>query len=594
MESIDYDKYYTITPDVAFGTPVYIHSHERTLRRVTSQDIGLSSSLSNAIQQIHGNYVDTMNALRMGRERLLAIQNKLIQAGYPTTSTGAPKGMTEELKNINREILKVRTRIMNGKRRQKSTENTSNAVSKLMKELDSQPNKTIKEFLDSQDFDVSAFLGARMAAVFNKKRYNQGKIITIEEVKNYTYDAFKQYLKINNEKRSNKIAEDLNKSIITAVDPKKEFADLIKRLEKDLPILTNLDNLEAREIEDKNLYDTLKRIGNINIGALYRMGSLGEVAAGYAGKGGSGTIEYQTSDNKTIAATNQLVGAKIGIAGGDSVTTDIKSILTSLEEVINYGISVKLNPRYFRKEIKNSDTHIYNKYDAIKDKSWATDKELQYYVLNYQALSLVRFPNKDKEMYRDAAQGIRPTPIKCGVSARIFDLIGELEKALLVDAFIRATIGSLFVSEDNENEDYISKISEAQGLPVIIQTSGGQYWTSDILQKLEQIIMNYKNDPEKVGSFIENFTPYKPYGTDSQKNKLENLLIDLYMAKAENKYNDNREILDNRYEELIADQKIVSILRQIENVNKIRYGNNLDELLGEKTWKIKFDFSKFL
>ena len=197
-------------------------------------------------------------------------------------------------------------------------------------------------------------------------------------------------------------------------------------------------------------------------------------------------------------------------------------------------------------------------------------------------------------MYREAAEGIRPTPVKNNVGAGIFDLIGELEKALLVDAFIRATIGSLFVSEDNKNEDYISKISEAQGLPVIIQTPGGQYWTSDILQKLEQIIMNYNSDPEKVGSFIENFTPYKPYGTDGQKHKLENLLIDLYMAKAENKYNDKREILDNRYKELIADQKIISILRQIENVNKIRYGNNLDELLGDKTWKIKFDFSKFL
>jgi hypothetical protein len=54
------------------------------------------------------------------------------------------------------------------------------------------------------------------------------------------------------------------------------------------------------------------------------------------------------------------------------------------------------------------------------------------------------------------------------------------------------------------------------------------------------------------------------------------------MAKARNKYDYQRTEEDNRYNELINDEEVRKILEQIEEINKIRYGNNLSNLINKK------------
>ena len=106
-------------------------------------------------------------------------------------------------------------------------------------------------------------------------------------------------------------------------------------------------------------------------------------------------------------------------------------------------------------------------------------------------------------------------------------------------------------------------------------------------------MQNYSKNPEGIAEFIENYTPYDPYGKEGNESKLKELLIDLYMAKAENKYDKNRVIENNRYEELVKDEKVNKILQEIGKINKIRYSDRLSNLLN-KNWKIKFDYSTFL
>ena len=102
------------------------------------------------------------------------------------------------------------------------------------------------------------------------------------------------------------------------------------------------------------------------------------------------------------------------------------------------------------------------------DAAFQSDASLTYYILNYQALSLVHFPAKDKKMYKEASEGIRPTPSTSTLDYRLYDIIGMLEKTLITDAFIRSIVGQFFSGFYN-GEVSLGEISSAQGIPIIIQ-----------------------------------------------------------------------------------------------------------------------------
>lgn len=595
-------SYYSIKPKVAFGTPTYIHSHTTTIKDITNGIMPAFQQLTAIVNEIRDNYDRAMEALLTARFKLDVVQKQLINAGYPVDNDGRPLQVSQLLIAINKEINDTRAVITGAKksRRIQAPEKTSVAAQELLKRMYDKQGKyakeTVNEFFNSERFlesygsAVGKHLLSRLTTMLNSswghKKGTEKNQYSKEKVLDLSYKVIVENLKNYTETGQERLRKELTRSVKEQVGIiKQEYDRLIERLKTYLPVLNNLENIDAAKVDSetrqilKILSDKDRRL------EIMKLGILEELVIVQAN-----SIE-QAQEGVSVKVHDTLVniGSKEGITGGDSFTTDIKGMLDGLEGAIAYGISVKLNPRYFRKTEKNIPaTQSYPKLSAIKDAFTDKQNGLIYYILNYQALSLVSFPFAAPKTYKSYYVTDTLPPVKSdALSADKYDLIGMLEKALISDAFIKALIGEAF-SAFYSGQPTLDEIAAAQGLPVMLQTLRGKVWMTEIIDNMIEILKEYKSKPEQIIKMVENYTPYDKYGGKEQE--ISQLLVELFKAKLRN-YAEEPRGEENRYDELIQDSEVLSILNQLEKINKIRYGKDKLNNLFSKKWMIKFDFT---
>lgn len=590
--------YYSIKPNVAYGTPTYIHSHTNSVKKIMDGALPTLKSLSSVTQEIKGNYDKTTLALKNAQLKLSTIQQQLINAGYPVDNSGRPLQISTLLATINKEISDARAAIMGAKksRRKPKPENLDAKAAELIKELygNADADTTLNSFFESQGWAegsgqaIGEYLAQRAATMVTNSRANKkGKqaIFSSKEVLNMSYKEITSYLKNYTPKGQDRLTKQLSSYVMEKVgNVKEEYNRLINRLKISLPVLNNLENIEAAQI-DNETKKILKILSDKDQRAeLMKLGYLEELAIVQA------NIQDQANGDIAVKVGDKQIniGSKEGIVGGDSITTDIKGMFDSLDGAITYGISVKLNPRFFRKTEENIPAaKQYQELGKISDAFTNRQNGLIYYILNYQALSLVSYDFVSKEEYRQMyLNDTTPTPKSGALDSKQYNIVRMLEQTLISDAFIKALIGEAF-SGFYSGEPTLEAIGAAQGLPVMLQTISGKCWMSDLISNMVGVLDKYRSNPSSIKSIVDNYTPYDLYG--GKEAEISELLKDLFKAKMRNSF-EKRNKGNNRYDELIQDNEILSILKQLEKINKVRYGTNLNKLLTKK-WTIKFDFT---
>jgi hypothetical protein len=98
--------------------------------------------------------------------------------------------------------------------------------------------------------------------------------------------------------------------------------------------------------------------------------------------------------------------------------------------------------------------------------------EYVYYVLNVQALSLVRF-RQGYSHYIKVKKGKKPeldTPPTVNESNKLVHITEEIEIILSKIAFVKAVIGSLY-----DGSSSLRNVEQVKGLPVILSTPKQDY-----------------------------------------------------------------------------------------------------------------------
>ena len=349
--------YYTIKPETAYGDPIYIHSHDRTIRQATEGKINISTNLEKAIKEIHDNYLKSLNALDNAYTVLKNLQDKLVNAGYPTRD-GKPYGLTDKYKIIRNHINKLRSDIISGKTVIVHREKTGIDESKAKELLNQQSSSTVENFIMSNG--VGEKLLMRLTEILNKaeyvkarKKHGQQEHFTEDQVKQMVWDEFKAYLKVT-EKNKDAKAKDMARATRVSYTKKQiekmGYKKLIEDLKTYIPILQHIQDgqiVDPEKINDENLLAILEQLtDNKKQDIIFKLGYLAELAV-YE----TNNIEYKDKKGNILGKQDaSAIGSKKGIYGGDEATTDIKNVFQGIEDAIIYGTSVKLNPRYFRKE----------------------------------------------------------------------------------------------------------------------------------------------------------------------------------------------------------------------------------------------------
>lgn len=604
------ENFYKIPAFVLYGSPVYIHSHETSLQHsMTDQSIAAAHTVRSTVKEVTKVIDEIKKSLDVTINLLTTETNKLINAGYPIERDGRPAGLTDRYKKIGQEILKSRKRIMDLQNNKKISKYNylSEADKKAMEELvdlslsGKAKEKLVQDFANSSewkgkltDLFMERIAKSLSAAALRKTKTNNNRIFTAEDVAKLTLNEFVKYFHLTKKNRDTKLRSlksNIKKQIDSALA---EFNSLINNLKKYMPILNNLNNLSHSTVQDPNLLSLLNLIGG-NSQILPKLGYLTELAGIFGDLySGEGMEVGVVVPGSTGYVMKESVGTKKNIAGGDSVTTDILNTLEKGEAVFKWGTSMKLNPRYLDKRavnvnnVENSLPSLRGYNDLTKSRD---NRELLYYLLNYEALTIARYSWLTPETFEktkdsEFAESIQP---KSGPLHGLVDFLGELQQSLMIYSFIVALVGDFFTPYSS-TPDSLESIRNAQGLPIILQTPTGQYWTKDILIKLKEMIVLCSNNPSLAKSFFSNSIFNK---TNSNDSTIESLLKDLYVAKVEDfwtgKKNSRKK---SRYSQLYENEKIKNILSQLEGllIEKIGGKDIIEKMLSSK-WYIKFDLS---
>lgn len=578
-------EYYSITPKLAYSTPVYIHSHTRSLTKAVSnvselkQLQGILSQVRNEKRRVDGLVQQTYQILENKK-------NELINNQFPTENN-KPKKLTKTLRELHNTVSEASNKFV--------------AWSKGDVDISYDHHHSIgvwflrNKVLESlSDNILDSFIVDQSRKIKNKT----GKILllTSKEISSMSIQYLSKKFKedYDYDMSPDEIAESLLK--------RKDFFKVVKDVIKGIP---EIKKIYQYDINSLNYSDSIKQgLKAIVSGRSYfsKLGSVFELAH-HSPKKQSVTKKQTRSQKKSNAPKITIYKRSMEIVSenkkeSDILTTDIKVEFDNLKTALQYGMSLKLNSTRFK-----SSNNVLTDNDLGSLKPLLTtlnklqnDEKFRYYVLNVQALSLVQF-KESYDTYLTAQEGHRPTsttPIK---DKRLVYIVEEIELMLSQIAFIKAVVGSLY---DEEKWDDIGAM---KGLPAILSTPQQDYWTSDIILYMMNILKQSDQNKYTLTQFVMNYTPYDPYRDDSRAKDLQNLLVDLYVAKAENAKNTFGDALTyenltdhfvaegkNRYEELKSDKKILELLRKINKLNLMINPKRMDKLISKK-WTIQFDYS---
>jgi hypothetical protein len=217
-----------------------------------------------------------------------------------------------------------------------------------------------------------------------------------------------------------------------------------------------LKNSNVLKTKDPNLLPTVQTITESANSLLSKQGYLTELIVGFQGEG---------SNPSQVQFNNQLNGNKIDInlevlgkknAGdgkkyeyGDAVTTDIRTVIKGLADRAEtiVGLSVKLNPAYFRKTESLTVNEINSSLPLLIDQQ--TKNSLVYFLTNYSILSRMAYPLNDKEYRKQYNNSdIMAAPGRENLLSINFSILDDIQESAAILLFVKGVIGSLFFSNN--------------------------------------------------------------------------------------------------------------------------------------------------
>lgn len=499
-------KYFKITPETAWGGTIYIHSHARSLK-----DSDNRTQCSNAIKElqdeIHLAAEKVSQNLTSTIEYFQLETDKIKRAGYPLTPEGKPAGMTQRYEQIKNELMdayKILTtpgKVVERNKRVKNT-STEDEVKQLLSLLAAnQAEVAIKTFLDAEQEkgNIGKIISTRLLQMLKNKKYKQrAEKVQIDINKETEELTVEEVVKIL--KKRNKKEVDFGKNVISDLQKAAKEKEIIEKVEAFKKLVATAKEFISEHgdvlSKDKEVAHIINDIMNNETTELMKTGNLLEAIIAYMGTSidsqGRGIIDWKKDNNElqaTAVATTQVLGRKdttdTGLSLKHQLTTDIKVMLDTMNEAI--GISVKLNPAYFRKyEHLTADdmNELLPNYAANETLS----SQIMYYLSNYAFLTQMYYPKNDSSYRGKFGWSFDVDgPIK-GSAVQWTDSFGDIQNSLATLLFIKGVIGSFFLHSSNvDNIDNFYQELQEQGVPLIIQTSVAQYWTVDLLRAIQKI-----------------------------------------------------------------------------------------------------------
>lgn len=558
-------NYFSITPKTAYGSTIYVHSHSRSISyELKKQNYkNALANLVNAIEQAAQSTIDNLDTvIKLLEQRT----QEIVDCGYPTKD-GKPYGLTDRYKEFNKIMMKFYD-LARGAKTQARKKITSKQASDFWTQIENELNsgQLIADILEKINIgpDVADILISRLDIMRNKSKY-QKKVdpklltkdiasLTAQELAEIFRDKRKKNIVINQSTK-----DDLTKGVMMARDILQEWKDLLDAAIKYAPILHNPN------LNDANFMELYNRVFKYPGQFLPKQGLLEEFIATFMGdiinNDGTGAIVYNSNGSQVIV-TQQAIGAKHGMTLGDQITTDIKALLDQSEEV--FGISVKLNPAYFLKS--NLSLTPQEQEDLIPNwKQLNLNNALVYYLTNFAILSKIEYPRDDKS-YRTnyRSTGSMAAPVSGSLKFTSGDLFEKLRTAVVTNLFIKGVVGSLFMASATP-KDYnsFSSAIQEQGMPIIIQTSVGQYWSKDLLKTIKKIAMS-----GKISEIFQHLAKNPLESLSKNVNKIYNNFIELFALKVDYafKHPVTKDYDGDRYAEIAEEENISDKMKTIVDI----------------------------
>lgn len=217
-----------------------------------------------------------------------------------------------------------------------------------------------------------------------------------------------------------------------------------------------MKNSNVLKTKDPNLLPTVETITKSANSLLSKQGYLTELIVGFQGEGSDPSqIQFnnQLNGNK-IDITLEVLGKKNADGGkkyqyGDAVTTDIRTVIKGLADRAEaiVGLSVKLNPAYFRKNESLTVNEINSSLPLLTDRQ--TKNSLIYFLTNYSILSRMAYPLNDKEYRKQYNNtGIMAAPGRENLLSMNFSILDDIQESVAILLFVKGVIGSLFFSNN--------------------------------------------------------------------------------------------------------------------------------------------------
>ena len=177
----------------------------------------------------------------------------------------------------------------------------------------------------------------------------------------------------------------------------------------------------------------------------------------------------------------------------------------------------------------------------------------------------MEYPRNDKD-YRlnyQKTKSMEP-PVSGSLVFTSDELFERLRKAVAINLFIKGVVGSLFMASVNPKDynSFASAIQE-QGMPIIIQTSVGQYWSKDLLRTVRDLATN-----DQVLTVFEKFSKNPLESLSKKVSKITTAFIDLFALKVDYafKHPVTNDYDGDRYAEIAEEASISDKMKTIVDI----------------------------
>lgn len=559
-------NYYKITANVAYTTPIYVHSHATSLlESQRTADAAVKATLSQIKKEINNIFSKSLQQAEDVYTFLYDRTNELLSTGFDFNNVfGYAKDIF-----IN-YIEPYRQAIKNNKVTLKVNRQTKEEIVQLLTN-DTSSGSVVDIITDTYGTMVAEIVRT------NLKKITKAKNMTDINIEDLTVDDLKKEFKGRGKHTlSKQFAKDLVKTIVheDVADLNAFFTSLCNNFLDIIKLAKGTNENKFQELE-KRIYNIQQTKNTLP----QKMGKLKEITDCYGlviSIGGWDAVELVSDDTHAL-------------------TSDI---LLKLDTIAT-GISVKLNP----KRLAGRSLSLLNTNSSMVEgrllKQWLDSYDniyniLLYYLINYEALSTFAVHFDDTKIREDirkrelTAEDIDYKTTNMSIRGlHVYNLLEDLRQAVFLGLITKLLLGYAFGIDNLQNfDDVYSTETIKKGLPLILLAGDKVIWTKDILKNCIDIIKDMRSSAGGYDYRNSNFHFYSDQKIFKKGDLLPHL-TNLFIAKVNVAKGDGT---GNRYEELKSDPAVLQELTAINNLIKINNGDDLSNLLLNK-WGIRYDYS---